>query len=403
MNRTKYLARESELISVEQEDGQRYALFSEGGKNSLNIDCTVETSDDEIEKFVDWISPFLKSWMGAYLGFMQHDDAAIPTLIFYAPASHRYVVTGEKSNRDLEKFGNHPARNIDNKDTQHDIEQICQELLITNPGEKRLWVVLGTILARQKKYQDAKRAYDEVAHLDINYWKQYNILGAAHYSEAFYRDVQYCFERYLDLHPDNSITWFSMGCLRLYPDYYAKDHNEEEEYCQFAIKCFTMAFQLDKTNPEIQYGLGRVYHLVGDFDASLRVMKPLVEAHPTNVKYLVELYYLYSRVGNYPEAERTIQMAINVPRNCFPSYREMRATRDGNLWLLEQLYELQLRRYHEENNKGKIEEVWQKMRPLYERHGEPIEKIVNGVHVLSRALKDVLESFDRHKRKHQGT
>lgn len=49
----------------------------------LCIRCNLKNYDNEIQKFVDWISPYLKKEEKEFLGFMRQETEETPTLIFH--------------------------------------------------------------------------------------------------------------------------------------------------------------------------------------------------------------------------------------------------------------------------------------------------------------------------------
>jgi hypothetical protein len=51
----------------------------------LCIRCNVKNYEGEIEKFVDWITPYLAKHEGEFLGFSRYEETEEPTLI-YMPA-----------------------------------------------------------------------------------------------------------------------------------------------------------------------------------------------------------------------------------------------------------------------------------------------------------------------------
>ena len=48
----------------------------------LCIRSNLKNYDNEIEKFIDWISPYLDEWREDYLGHYRYEESTIPTLIF---------------------------------------------------------------------------------------------------------------------------------------------------------------------------------------------------------------------------------------------------------------------------------------------------------------------------------
>jgi hypothetical protein len=48
----------------------------------LNVQSNVKNYDGEIEKFLDWIDPYLAKYPGDFLGYSRYEETEQPTLIF---------------------------------------------------------------------------------------------------------------------------------------------------------------------------------------------------------------------------------------------------------------------------------------------------------------------------------
>lgn len=48
----------------------------------LCIRCNLKNYDQEIEKFIDWVSPYVDGFPGDFLGFHRYETTEQPTLIF---------------------------------------------------------------------------------------------------------------------------------------------------------------------------------------------------------------------------------------------------------------------------------------------------------------------------------
>ena len=48
----------------------------------LCIRCNLKNYDKEIQKFIDWIDPYLNKHKGEFLGFYRYEETEIPTLIY---------------------------------------------------------------------------------------------------------------------------------------------------------------------------------------------------------------------------------------------------------------------------------------------------------------------------------
>lgn len=54
----------------------------EQGGSYLCIRCNLKNHDDEIEKFCDWVRPYIDKCDGDFLGFSRYEATETPTLIF---------------------------------------------------------------------------------------------------------------------------------------------------------------------------------------------------------------------------------------------------------------------------------------------------------------------------------
>jgi len=50
--------------------------------NFLCVRCNLKNYDDEIEKFIQWIDPFVDALPGSFLGFYRYEESETPTLIY---------------------------------------------------------------------------------------------------------------------------------------------------------------------------------------------------------------------------------------------------------------------------------------------------------------------------------
>lgn len=52
------------------------------GQCVLCIRCNLKNYDGEIQKFIDWIDPYLDKYEGEFLGFYRYEETEEPTLIY---------------------------------------------------------------------------------------------------------------------------------------------------------------------------------------------------------------------------------------------------------------------------------------------------------------------------------
>ena len=62
-------------------DYQTHCEFSEG---CLSVTSNLKNYDNEIDKFVCWVSPYLRKYEGDFLGYSRYEEFEQPELIFYS-------------------------------------------------------------------------------------------------------------------------------------------------------------------------------------------------------------------------------------------------------------------------------------------------------------------------------
>lgn len=66
-------------------DAQPHRHFKKNKWSStyiLNIRCNLKNYEEEIQKFIAWITPFLDHFEGDFLGFYRYEESNEPTLIY---------------------------------------------------------------------------------------------------------------------------------------------------------------------------------------------------------------------------------------------------------------------------------------------------------------------------------
>lgn len=58
----------------------------------LCVRANLKNYGSEIEKFVDWITPYVRAHDGDFLGFSRHEETEVPTLHFYGKLPYRVPI-----------------------------------------------------------------------------------------------------------------------------------------------------------------------------------------------------------------------------------------------------------------------------------------------------------------------
>ena len=51
-------------------------------RHNLCIQCNLKNYDNEIDKFIDWVTPYLDKSYGEFLGYQRYEESDKPRLIF---------------------------------------------------------------------------------------------------------------------------------------------------------------------------------------------------------------------------------------------------------------------------------------------------------------------------------
>lgn len=65
-----------------QTDSKLYMddLYEDNPKFYLNVRCNLKNYDNEINKFLDWLNPYIKTF--GFLGYLRYEENEDPTLIY---------------------------------------------------------------------------------------------------------------------------------------------------------------------------------------------------------------------------------------------------------------------------------------------------------------------------------
>lgn len=73
-------------------------MYDEYGDWYFNVTCNFKNYDEEIEKFLDWIHPYVDAYDGDFLGYYRYEEDELPTLILY-PDNMIAIKNGQKEQR----------------------------------------------------------------------------------------------------------------------------------------------------------------------------------------------------------------------------------------------------------------------------------------------------------------
>lgn len=184
-------------------------------------------------------------------------------------------------------------------------EDLVRSALQTNSDSSNLHALLGEVLFRQHKYEDAVQEFGLAAQAKPESLKYAirladALIGWQHYGVAvdYLNAVKSRFERYPELH-------YEIG-LALYSENKLKEAKQELE-------------QALKLNPELaqaSFLYAGCLTSEGDYSAAEAIFSKLIKAHGRNPKYWTALAQVQAKEGKLPEAVKASQRALALaPRN----------------------------------------------------------------------------------------
>lgn len=54
------------------------------GQWFFSVTCNVKNYNNEIEKFIDWLMPYVEAMEGDFLGYSRYEETETPTIIYYS-------------------------------------------------------------------------------------------------------------------------------------------------------------------------------------------------------------------------------------------------------------------------------------------------------------------------------
>jgi tetratricopeptide (TPR) repeat protein len=176
---------------------------------------------------------------------------------------------------------------------EEDAERIYQALLQWRPQEHRARYLLGNLLARAKRWDEALHEYTQVPALDKHYVEARLRMSAIY--RLMMRPVQ-AYELLFDcakIHPENGYIFLNMGKLL-----YDMGKNKA------AVRAFERAVQLLPRDAQAHYLLGFMYTMLGQENWALAAWRKAVELAPEAHSLRYDLGYMYVRRNRFDLAMR---------------------------------------------------------------------------------------------------
>jgi tetratricopeptide (TPR) repeat protein len=167
---------------------------------------------------------------------------------------------------------------------EEEAERIYRALLQWRPEERRARYLLGNLLARGRRLDQAMEEYDQIPPQDRHYVDARIRISAIRKLQGKLKEAYEVLFECAKLHPGNGKLFLNMGKLL-----YDMGKNNA------AARAFGRAVQLLPRDPQAHYLLGFIYNVTGHENWALAAWRKAVELAPDAHSLRYDLGYMYVR------------------------------------------------------------------------------------------------------------
>ena len=182
---------------------------------------------------------------------------------------------------------------------EEEAERIYRALLQWRPQEYTAHYLLGNLLARSRRWDEAMIEYAAVPPQDKHYVSARLRMSTVRRLQHRPKDAYTILYECAKLHPSNGQIFLAMGRLLYDMGMYAA-----------ARRAFERAVQLMPQDPQANYLLGFLYMTLGRENWTLAAWRKAVELAPNSHSLRYDLGYIYVRRGRYDLAAREFEHVL---------------------------------------------------------------------------------------------
>ncbi|HMQ32541.1 MAG TPA: tetratricopeptide repeat protein [Chloroflexaceae bacterium] len=220
-----------------------------------------------------------------------------PTFVSPDPGPDNALVT--RSEEEVAQWYYRLSQALKQQRYEEEAERIYRALLQWRPQEHQAHFLLGNLLARQRRFDEALAEYELVPPQHRSFVDaRLRMSAALRLQKQTKRAYDVLFEC-ARLHPGNGQLFLHMGKLL-----YDMGLNVQ------AARAFERAVQLLPQDPQANYMLGFMYSVLGREGWALAAWRKAVELAPHAHSLRYDLGYMYARRGRYDLAAREFQHVL---------------------------------------------------------------------------------------------
>jgi Flp pilus assembly protein TadD len=180
-------------------------------------------------------------------------------------------------------------------------EELIAELRDGHPDHPGVRILLGNILVKESKYNEAVREYQQAIELDAGSAEAYNNIGIVYRLIGNLEAATKAVESALEIAPDRADIHYNKGNI-------AKQRGDVDS----AIAAYEAAIDIDSNLTQAYNNLGTLYQLKGDLDAAKRAFRLGLEKDANNPSLQYNLGLVAESEGDLEAAGQHYARALKV-------------------------------------------------------------------------------------------
>lgn len=258
-----------ELYNLENDPGELNNLHLAGREQSAALDAMLQSILDDSQRFA-------KNAKSNPLD--QETLEMLRALGYLAPANQFRDVGGMDPKDGLPLYEKlETARHAAQRGDYAASEKLLEELLEASPGHITAWNVLGLVLLRQNRFDDAERAYHRSLELDPSQSRALHMLAVLAFRRGNRDDAEKLGHRVLELAPRMVETVSLLGFLAA-----------QKGDTPAAERWYKRALDQDPASPLVNQAYADLYFISKDFANAQKHYERVLESTPSHFVALIQ-------------------------------------------------------------------------------------------------------------------
>ena len=188
--------------------------------------------------------------------------------------------------------------------------ELCRDAIADDPRDDKMRILLGTVLVRQTKYQDAEKLLREVVSRWPEIPKAQRELGNALIAQGKGDEAIECYRRVVELTPDNPVAHRDLSMA-------LKTVGRRDE----AEQALDVSFELDPERKDLV--IAAEHQRAGEFGKAEAICRNILRKDPTNVNATRLLGLIAGELGKHRLAARMLRNAVKLAPDFFGAQMDL--------------------------------------------------------------------------------